>query len=479
MATVGTGCSLAKSLRRNLLVHYFLIIVTAVIILEILFSYFIRAHYLNAAEHSLRERVSLAAGLYDANVQLAGQQAGAKRLLQRIDTSDTLLVEVFDARGQVLQQTSDPLPRRVEGEPDLQTALAGDVGFWRGQNYVTSERIQAASVPLYANNRIVGVLRYTVSVEKTYHIVNTLLFYGIIVGLVIVAVTPSLFLPLIKRAIAPLDAVNNTAEQLIKSEYPARLTKPQESEFDRVASIYNAMFDQIERTEQVQNEFISSISHELRTPLTAIKGWGETLTSGGLEDKEEISLGLDIICKEAQRMIGLVEDLLDFSHLQAGRINLYIERVSINHLVGEIHDLLSVKAAKKSVALAMELGGGLPEMDGDGNRLKQVLLNLLDNALKFTPMGGSITVRTHRYGEVVEIDVIDTGPGIAAKDLPQILSKFVKVDGRSPGSGLGLSIANEIVTLHGGQLLLSSEIGKGTKATVRLPIGGVHQVSQR
>lgn len=476
MATVGTGCSLA-SLRRRLLLHYFLIIVAAVMVLEILFSYGIRAYYFRSAEQALRERVLLAANLSEGYLRGVGLHEGAQRVLQRIDTSNTALVEVLDLDGAVLLQTNSPLPQRVEGEPDFQAALQGDVGVWKGQNYVTSERVQAVCVPLYASNQLAGVLRYTVSLEPTHQIVNTLLFYGLIVGLAIIAAAPGLFLPLIRSALAPLEALNSTAEQLIKSEYASRLVKPSEAEFASVATIYNSMFDQIERTEQVQNEFISSISHELRTPLTAIKGWGETLSSGGLDDKDELSLGLEIICKEAERMIGLVEDLLDFSHLQAGRISLNIDKVSINHLVGEIHDLLSIKAARKSVALAMELGGGLPEMEGDGNRLKQVLLNLLDNSLKFTPMGGSITVRTHRYGEAVEIDVIDTGPGIAAKDLPQVLSKFVKVDGRSPGSGLGLSIANEIVTLHGGQLLLNSEVGKGTTATVRLPIGGVHQTS--
>lgn len=465
------------SLRRRLLLHYFLIIVAAVIVLELLFSYGIRAYYFSSAEQALRERVLLAANLHEGYLEDVGLLEGAQLLLQRIDTSNTALVEILDLDGEVLQRTNNPLPRRVEGEPDFQAALRGNVGVWRGQNYVTSERIQTVCVPLYTSNRVAGVLRYTASLEPTHQIVNTLFFYGLIIGLAIIAVAPSLFLPLVKRAVAPLEALNAAAEQLIKSEYASRLVKPSEVEFSSVASIYNSMFDQIERTEQVQNEFISSISHELRTPLTAIKGWGETLSSGGLDDKDEISLGLEIICKEAERMIGLVEDLLDFSHLQAGRISLNLEKVSINQLVGEVHDLLSIKAARKSVALAMELGGGLPEMEGDGNRLKQVLLNLLDNSLKFTPMGGSITVRTHRYGEAVEVDVIDTGPGIAAKDLPQILSKFVKVDGRSPGSGLGLSIANEIVTLHGGQLLLSSEMGKGTTATVRLPIGGVHQTS--
>lgn len=438
----------------------------------------IRAQYLQAVERDLLERTLTAASRYDARLMTAGLNNGARRFLQRLDTSETLLVEVLDLSGSVIQRTNNPLPPRTEGEPDFAAARRGEVGIWRGQNYVSSERMLAVCAPLYADDELVAILRYTVSTEKTYHIINIILFYCLVTGIIIITLVPSFFAPLVRRALAPLEAVNDTAESLINSEFPSRLVKPTEEEISRVAAIYNSMFDQIERTEQVQNEFISSISHELRTPLTAIKGWGETLNSGGLDDPDEIKLGLSIIGKEAERMIGLVEDLLDFSHLQAGRISLNLEMVSINELVGEVHALLSVKAAKKSVALAMELGGGLPEMEADGNRLKQVLLNLLDNSLKFTPMGGSITVCSHRYGEAVEISVIDTGPGIAAQDLPNILSKFVKVDNRSPGSGLGLSIANEIVTLHGGQLLLSSEVGKGTTATVRLPIGGVHQVSQ-
>ena len=473
MDTVGMGCSLT-SLKRRLIIHYTLIVFVAVLVLEFLFGYSIKAYHFSSTEQALRERVLLAANSHENCLEGVDLQEGVQLLLERIDTSNTILVEVFNLKGEVLARTSEPLPRRVEGEPDLQAALRGEVGVWRGQNYVTSERIQSVCVPLYVSGQLAAVLRYVISLDPTHQLINTLLFYSTIIGVAIVASTPGVFLPLVRNALAPLAMLSTTAEQLVKSEYSARLVKPSEVEFSKVATVYNTMFDQIDRTEQVQNEFISSISHELRTPLTAIKGWGETLSSGGLEDKEEIALGLEIICKEAERMIGLVEDLLDFSHLQAGRISLSLEKVSINHLVGEIHDLLSVKAAKKSVTLAMELGG-LPEIEGDSNRLKQVLLNLLDNSLKFTPMGGSITIRTHRFGETIEVDVIDSGPGIAAKDLPHILSKFVKVDGRSPGSGLGLSIANEIVTLHGGQLLLSSEIGKGTTATVRLPISSVHE----
>lgn len=477
MAIVGTEYSLA-SLKRRLLVSYFLVSLAAVIVLVLIFSYGIKAHHLSKAEQELREQTLLAANLYSNLPLHATEQAKRQLLQEHVEAGQYALAEILNTEGTVLIQIGESLPRRVEAANDFQAALLGEVGTWRGQNYVKSERIQAVCVPIYQNSKIVNVLRFTASLEPAHQIVNTLVFYSLIVGMIALFVSPSVFRPLTKQAVAPLESLTDAAERLITSKYPSRLVVPPEEEFGKVAKVYNAMFDQIERTDQVQNEFISSVSHELRTPLTAIKGWGETLRSGNLEDKDEIMLGLDIIDKEALRMIGLVEDLLDFSHLQAGRISLNLEKVSINQLVSEVHDVLSIKAARKSVALAMELGGGLREMEADGDRLKQVLLNLLDNSLKFTPMGGSITIRTYRYGEAVEIDVIDTGPGIAAKDLPNILSRFVKVDGRAPGSGLGLAIANDIVTLHGGKLLITSDVGKGTKATVRLPLGGVHHAGR-
>ena len=407
--------------------------------------------------------------LRDQYVGVDLKTAGQLFLL-RVDQSETLLIEIFDAKGSIILLTDKPLPDRMEKANDLEAALAGEIGVWRGQNYVTSERVLSVTVPIYHRSLVIGAMRYTISLESTYSTINTFLFYGLIVCVMLLLATPGVFSPLLKRFLAPLVALNSTTEQLIKAEHSSRLIPPAEAEFAEVAGLYNSMFDQIECSERMQNEFISSISHELRTPLTAIRGWGETLTAGELNDKDELRLGLEIICKEAARMTGLVEDLLDFSHLQAGRIHLNLGKVRINHLVGEIHDLLSIKAAKKAVALAMELGGGLPIIEGDGNRLKQVLLNLLDNSLKFTPVGGSITVSTHRTTDSVIIAVADTGSGIDAKDLPKILGKFVKGDGRSPGSGLGLSIANEIVTLHGGQLSLASEPGEGTIATVVLPI---------
>lgn len=465
------------SLQRQLVINYIVIVVVAVLVFLIAFGYCIRSYHFNQAEKNLSNQVLLAANLTARpSPAMNNLPAQARYIFNHIDTSQYVLVEVLNVDGEVVLRSAKPLPRRVEGMFDFEKAKIGEIGYWRGRNYVTGERLHAICAPLIVEGKIGGVLRFSASLEPIHQIANTMVFYSYIIGFIIIAGASGIFPALAKHIIAPLNALNETTARLIKEEFPSRLVRPAEAEYAKVADLYNSMFDLIERTERVQNEFISSISHELRTPLTAIKGWEETLSSGGLEDKEEIRLGMEIIGKEAERMVGLVEDLLDFSHLQAGRMRLHLEKVSINQLVEEVHDLLSVKAIKKSIALAMELGGGLPEIEGDGNRLKQVLLNILDNSLKFTPMEGSITISTHRFGEEIEIVIVDTGPGIAAADLPKIMSKFTKVDGRSPGSGLGLSIANEIVTLHGGQLSLSSELGRGTKAAVLLPIGGAHTV---
>lgn len=457
--------------------HYSVIITIAVILLELLLAYSIKHVHFRTQERVLLERVSMMANGYQQVTTADSTLSGEQFLLNSFDASEGDMVEVLDLQGNILLSSSeDPLKLRP-AEVDWQPTLPGETSAWQSTNAQTGQRVLTVAAPLFQGDQLVGILRYTRSLEPAYYITNTIIAYAVIMGLFVILLAPGLCYPLSQRFLAPIDDLTLAAEKLANGERDVLAPIHRDLEIDRLAKALNNMSEQVDRTEKTQNEFISSISHELRTPLTSIKGWGETLVSGGLEDKEEGMLGLDIILKETDRMIGLVEDLLDFSHLQAGRISLNREAVSINQIVGEVHDLLSIKAAKKSIGLAMELGGSLPEISGDGNRLKQVLLNLLDNSLKFTPIDGLITIRTSRQGDWIEVAVIDTGTGIAAKDMPYILGKFVKGDNRAAGSGIGLSIANEIVTLHGGELLLESEEGKGTTAVVRLPITEVEDTT--
>jgi signal transduction histidine kinase len=231
---------------------------------------------------------------------------------------------------------------------------------------------------------------------------------------------------------------------------------------------------ELRRLERLRRELTANVSHELRTPLTSIKGFAETLLGGAMRDEATGRRFLEIIDKEANRLVKLVDDLLDLSRLEDKRISLQLGPVEVGALVDETLTRLRPLAGARTFELRAPPEEVVALADRD--RLSQVLTNLLDNAIKFTPDGGRITIAWRCTDGEVEISVSDSGPGIAEEDLPRIFERFYKADRARPahpgGSGLGLAITKHIVEAHGGRIAVASAPGGGTTFTVTLPRNG-------
>ena len=230
---------------------------------------------------------------------------------------------------------------------------------------------------------------------------------------------------------------------------------------------------ELRRLEQVRTEFVANVSHELRTPLTAIQGYLETLLSGALEEQENARRFLEIVFRHTERLGRLLNDLTDLSNIELGRVSLKLSPTRVDETVDAVLAIMSAKAKGGRVALQSQLPRDLPSVLADRDRLVQILINLVDNAVKYTPEGGGVTVRVHEPDQGhVEIDVIDTGIGIPPADLPRITERFYRVDkARSRelgGTGLGLAIVKHLVFAHNGLLRIESEPGRGTVVRVWL-----------
>jgi two-component system, OmpR family, phosphate regulon sensor histidine kinase PhoR len=227
------------------------------------------------------------------------------------------------------------------------------------------------------------------------------------------------------------------------------------------------------KLEQMRTDFVSNVTHELRTPLTSIRGFAETLLEGALDDPDTARHFVGIIKRESEHLGRLIEDILDLSRIEGGRWKVKQEPVNLHELAEETVGRLASKAQGLGVDLRLEIAPGLPEVLGDSGRLAQVLLNLVDNALKYTPAGGSVTVTTEDLGPLIRTKVIDTGSGMPKTDLPRVFERFYRVDkarSRSTGgTGLGLSIVKHIVEAHGGAVGVDSDLGKGTTFYFTLP----------
>jgi two-component system phosphate regulon sensor histidine kinase PhoR len=231
---------------------------------------------------------------------------------------------------------------------------------------------------------------------------------------------------------------------------------------------------ELKRLERVRQEFVANVSHELRTPLTAIKGYVEALLDGGLEDRPQAEKFLHVIERHADRMEKIVSDLLLLSQVQSPDRALRKEFLSVSELIHVAVDSLRSQAEAKQQRVSILLPPNLPAFKGDSQKLHQVLVNLLQNAVNYSPSGGEIVVEAKSSDRMIDIVVADTGIGIPPEDQPRIFERFYRVDkGRSRelgGTGLGLSIVKHIVEAHGGAVAVESEPGKGSRFTVTLPI---------
>jgi two-component system phosphate regulon sensor histidine kinase PhoR len=232
---------------------------------------------------------------------------------------------------------------------------------------------------------------------------------------------------------------------------------------------------ELRRLERVRTEFVANVSHELRTPLTAIHGYLETLLGGALEEPEHARKFLEIAFRHTERLGRLVSDLTDLSNIELGKVSLRLEATPLDEVVDSVLTMIRPRADSGEVALSVDLPGDLPPVRADRDRLAQILINLVDNGVKYTPVGGRVAVSARRVSPVlVEVGVTDTGVGIPPADLPRVTERFYRVDrARSRelgGTGLGLAIVKHLVLAHGGELAIDSQPGRGTMVRFSLPV---------
>jgi len=230
---------------------------------------------------------------------------------------------------------------------------------------------------------------------------------------------------------------------------------------------------ELRRLERIRQDFVANVSHELRTPISSIKGYAETLLDGAIDDKENLRKFVEIIDRDSQRLAGLIDDLLDLAKIESGKMKMTLQSLDIREVIRRTLSIIEKQARAKSLDISCDFSENLPEVLGDETRLSQVVLNLLDNAIKYTPQGGQIGIEVLAADPFVQVNVADTGLGIPEKDLSRVFERFYRVDkARSRelgGTGLGLSIVKHIVQSHGGEVWVKSQLEKGSVFSFIIP----------
>lgn len=464
-----------RSIKTRLVGNFVLVIIITVAILEIFLISAVKQYYYNNVEEMLTNQIKFSSQFYSKYFSSSSLE---DNIIDDVDVfwqQTSAEVQIVDLSGNVLMDSIGASVKNPVQTSDFSKALQGRPGKWVGNVGYDSSSVMAISYPLRSGSSVIGILRFITSLRETNRTINRISMIFIWVGILVIFISGLVSIFLSDTIIKPLREVTKVAEEMASGNLSVRSSKKYDDEIGKLSDTLSYMAQEIEKRDEIKNEFISSVSHELRTPLTSIKGWAITLNSGNLYGNETLKSGLEIIEGESDRLSHMVEELLDFSRLAAGKITLKKEYFDIEDLMKHIVKQLSPRANVENIKLTLCYCGSLPQVYGDEDRLKQVFINILDNAFKFTSKDGEIIFSANKSEDNIEIKVKDNGCGIPPEDLPYVKEKFYK--GRSSNSkiGLGLSICDEIVGMHDGKFDIKSQVGAGTEVTVLLPIhtGGI------
>lgn len=381
-------------------------------------------------------------------------------------------VWVLNKNGEVIVTSTGFIPEE-SNIPDYAQALDSTAGrsFWTGA-MPSGEKVMAMTTLLpLTNSRSNGAVRYIISLELVDRQIVKLAVVSSLIcifAIILVLISGMFF---VRSIVGPVKQLNAAARTIAEGNFSQRVELP--NRYDELAELsesINYMTAEIDRTSKMKNDFLSTVSHELRTPLTAIKGWAETLLSVNEGKDKTVTDGLKVIVNETDHLYSLVEDLLDFSKIESGRMTLFLQPVDVLAELDDAVFALGDRANRRGVEIVYSAPDAAAPMNADPDRIKQVFVNLLDNAIKYTPEGGHISVTAELTPGEISVCFADTGCGIAEEDLPHVKEKFYKANISVKGSGIGLAVCEEIINLHKGALYIESKLGEGTQVTVTLPL---------
>lgn len=461
-----------KSIRGRLVGSYLIIILLTVTIFSCILVFLLRQYYYGDVETILNEQVEFAANSYSNYTDVESLEQNAKKLLDNIFVNTYAQVQIIDSDGKILADSEESWSVGTKADyPDVYNAIKSKKKTrWIGEVSLTYERVLSIAQPIIVEDEIIGIIRLTSTLTGIDSIILKMVLFFLVIGIVVVLLVLAVSFFLSATIIKPVKEITNAAEEIALGRLEVRVPKRYDDEVGKLALTLNHMAEEISNHQKLKDDFIASISHELRTPLTSIKGWASTLNSSEFEDMAEIREGLEIIENETDRLALLVNELLDFSKLASKSTSLGIQAVDIGEFLCEIRNQMNPRAQRQGIMLELEVEDDLDLIKADRNRLKQVMINILDNSLKYTQEGGQIKISGKSKAEDILISVEDTGIGIPEDDLHKVKEKFYKVSTSFSGNGLGLAICEEIIRLHNGRIEISSIFGEGTRVDIFLPL---------
>ena len=389
---------------------------------------------------------------------------------QSFESDGNIHLQIIDMQGYIAASSAESWVNLPPQTPEIPKAMDNrSVEVYLGEDPITGSRIMAASSPLIFQDEVIGALRY---VTSTKTVDQQIVFVAVICLAVLLVVIAAVIISnhyFIRTIMVPVEEITEKARRIASGSYGVQIQTRYADEIGELAHTINELSVKISQNEKMQAEFISQLSHELRTPLTVINGWSETLLADENMDADTRQ-GMKIISREASRLTEMVVDLLDFTRMQDGRMTLTVEQADIRAEFEDTVFMYGSRLAQEGIDLEyLNDDVDIPEISCDPKRLRQVFLNILDNAAKHGGAGKRIEAAISYEDEQVVICIRDFGPGIPEDEIPLVKKKFYKGSSSARGTGIGLAVCDEIVQMHGGTLTLENAEGGGTLVTIRLP----------
>lgn len=445
------------------------LVIIILVLVEVMMLVMAKNYYTSAAEQYLVSRMETIESALSRFTAASAYRTEVRNIVEGFSEKDKFELMVISDTGRVTLTSSGFQPSKWLDMSDYHEAVESEEGVaTREMRLASGEHVICHTVVLTGLSREYSAMRIMTSLDSVDEQIIELGILLTAVAAVIVLLMLATGFYFVKSIVLPVRQISEIARDYAEGNFSDRIEKQHDDELGELCDSINFMAGALENTEKMKNEFISSVSHELRTPLTAIQGWSETLCEMG-DDPETFQKGMRVITGETQRLSQMVEELLDFSRIEDGRFTLNKETTDILAELGEAVLIYTERARDLGIEFEYDEPDMLPFVFGDAARLRQVFINIIDNAVKYSNEGGKVSIEAFDEDREVVVLISDNGVGISAADLPRVKEKFYKANQTRRGSGIGLAVASEIVEMHGGKLILNSELGKGTTVMIRLP----------
>lgn len=473
---------MAKSLFARMLVVYLLIILIAFALLGGIFFETLKNQYLNFQMDAMQSGAQI---INDWYTQLYYGNLSDEDLLMLLinkAAADHTVIWLIDPFGQPVKiadpENQSTIDETYSGTLDfLSSAMQDKIVKRVNTNSSFKDTVMSVEIPLKIKDAVQGddVIMGAIVVHKAVKDVNVginALFIQVLVPLLISVAFAAVLVSILSRYIVrPIRDVSYAAGELSRGNFDWRVKPKTQDEIGELAESFNKMAEDLKLQDGLRNTFIANVSHELRTPLASVQGFVQGMLDRAIEEEDRDKY-LQIVLGETKRMNTLITDLLNLAKIESGKFPIEYSEFDINELIRRSILTFEQRIEEKQLDVNIRLGDNKLFVWADEDRISQVITNLVDNAVKFTPQGGELKVWTQVADNKVYVSVADTGEGIPVEDQPYVFERFFKVDKShsqsKPGTGIGLSIVKRIISQHGEKITLQSVPGKGTTFTFSL-----------